>query len=252
MDATAQLKGMLGISGDVNSSASQEKVQQSQSQQSTNNNKSKRNKQKNQQKKQTNQQNKSSSNNRTNKKKNKNKQHQSKPPDTNFAWSAFQSSPDASKLPIPAFLSTEQSNTTNQALPESSHSTSDLQKRTVSHSSQATPAQTMESKTGVNLAALTSSPSPKPALSKMTQQQIPNPRLPPNYPPPQAPPGYITIQVQVPPYLAPDRQMIVQTPPNGYPVQVVVPQGIPPGAIIPVHVPAVPLHMMPPPTQQTR
>jgi hypothetical protein len=70
-------------------------------------------------------------------------------------------------------------------------------------------------------------------------------------PPPAPPPGYMEIQVQVPPYLPPNRQMLVQTM-GGYPVQVTVPQGIPLGAIIPVHVLAAPLHMMPPPSQGAR
>ena len=44
----------------------------------------------------------------------------------------------------------------------------------------------------------------------------------------QYPPGYMTINVQVP-HLLPGRHMFVNTPPNGYPVQIVVPEGIPPG-----------------------
>jgi hypothetical protein len=62
----------------------------------------------------------------------------------------------------------------------------------------------------------------------------------PTYPPPP-PPGYILLQVQVPPGLLPGRQMIVSTP-SGFPLQVVVPDGIPAGAWIPVHVPANPPH----------
>ena len=65
-----------------------------------------------------------------------------------------------------------------------------------------------------------------------------------------APPGYITIQVQVPMQLMPGRQMLVSTP-TGYPVQVVVPEGIPGGAIIPVHVPIQPMHHMMAPQQQS-
>jgi len=55
----------------------------------------------------------------------------------------------------------------------------------------------------------------------------------------------MTIQVQVPMNLLPGRQMYVNTP-AGFPVQIVVPQGIPPGMFIPVHIPAPPMHMMPP------
>ena len=86
----------------------------------------------------------------------------------------------------------------------------------------------------------------------------PYPQLPPGQPqshvphnPYASPPGYVTIQVQVPPNLImPGRTMIVPSP-AGYPVQIAVPDGVLPGMIIPVHVPiGLPLHMMPPPSQQ--
>ena len=83
---------------------------------------------------------------------------------------------------------------------------------------------------------------------------VPNPHLPHtnnntiNNNPYASPPGYMTIQVQVPPNLImPGRTMIVPSP-AGYPVQIAIPDGVLPGMIIPVHVPmGPPLHMMPPP-----
>jgi len=57
----------------------------------------------------------------------------------------------------------------------------------------------------------------------------------------QPPMGYVTVQVQVPQGLMPDRTMVV-TSPAGYPVQIIVPEGVLPGMIIPVHVPAA--HLM--------
>ena len=257
----------------------------------------------------------------------------------NFAWSAFQSSPDASKLPIPAFspfanpksevaVSTEAveehaenalasllpvgTTSNNETAPdlENVPKAEDLEEAAISAAKKeimpgedGTKIADEEepesgpppSKTGINLAALTSagaadvSASPKlsgasgtappmsvtstPQLeqphvtqSAMTQHHQPPPHMNYQYHPhhhnpyhhmnphPHAyhapPPGYMTIQVQVPPVLMPGRQMVVQSP-AGYPVQVVVPNGIPPGMVIPVHVPAgPPLHMMPPQQQQ--
>ena len=62
---------------------------------------------------------------------------------------------------------------------------------------------------------------------------------------PQHPVQYVTIQVQVPPTLLPNRQMVVVSP-MGYPVQVRVPDGVPPGMVIPVHVPMTPPPQQPP------
>jgi len=87
-----------------------------------------------------------------------------------------------------------------------------------------------------------------PNLQHQHQHQHQHQNLPPHsqmfQPVPQLPPAYMTIQVQVPMTLLPGRQMIV-TAPNGLTVQIVVPQGVPPGAIIPVHIPTVPMPMMP-------
>ena len=79
-----------------------------------------------------------------------------------------------------------------------------------------------------------------PPFSSPQHQQFASPQHQQQY----IPPGYMTIQVQVPPHLMPERLMIVHTP-AGYPVQVIVPEGVPPGMIIPVLVPAAPAHMMP-------
>jgi hypothetical protein len=78
---------------------------------------------------------------------------------------------------------------------------------------------------------------------------------------PPPPPGYVTMHVQVPyQQLGPGRQMLVQTTAvNGMilPVQVTVPPNVPPGAIIPVHIPTMPIHnnnnnnMMPSPPSTT-
>jgi hypothetical protein len=273
----------------------------------------------------------------------------------NFAWSAFQSSPDASKLPIPAFLHTaenarfghaessspallrptlsyanaartvaEKSEREGEPGPQTSHrkgdspNPPDLANTVVEHQVTDAPLETFStetitasttnvpitptaqvtedppiSKTGINLAALASVTSPPttsvrsptlqspPHPSPMHQhphqppvlfhtpphpQSHPQPpahalahnphRSPypphphyggPQHSPPFAPPGFVTIQVQVPSVLLPGRQMVV-TSPAGYPVQITVPDHVPPGAILPVHVPnGLPLHMMPPP-----
>lgn len=266
--------------------------------------------------------------------KDKDNQKQSAGKDTkdNFAWSAFQSSPDASKLPIPAFSpftnpknevavstaaveehaegalaallpSTTVANTGAAPNLQSVLKAEDVEKQTITEAKKestdvgetakeedAAESGPPPSKTGINLAALTSASadaSPKltggsgvtpttssvstPQLeqqqanqSPATQHQQPGPHMNYQYHHPHhnpyhpmnphgyhaPPPGYMTIQVQVPPILMPGRQMVVQSP-AGYPVQVVVPNGIPPGMVIPVHVPAgPPLHMMPPQQQQ--
>lgn len=224
--------------------------------------------------------------NSTNKRKNKKK---NKKDDEFHAWSAFQSSPDASKLPMPSFSPAAESSTTEApATPLKSDvvvTASVDHTTTPTATTQEQPTQSQEetneplpSETGVNLAALALSPpsvTPTPAttpnLAPAQAHLLPPPQqhpqhLPPPYgaapppppfnqpPPPPlppfgspygTPPGYVTIQVRVPPTIhATNRQMVVNAP-GGYPVQVAVPPGIPPGAVIPVHVPA-PLHMMPP------
>lgn len=213
----------------------------------------------------------------------------------NFAWSAFQSSPDASKLPIPAFSPAinekESVTTTNKVadtaevavVSESNASEGEASKLVVEGEETTTV-----SKTGVNLAAalaqkndpstLDSTQTPSSSGSLVHQQTLPaggnfsfltqsnfpdsaSPSLNPQRPPmqmlhpqhpdayapmPPPPPGYITIHVQVPAVLLPGNTMIVNSP-YGYPVPVVIPDGIPPHSIIPVHVPAPPHLMHPPP-----
>ena len=63
----------------------------------------------------------------------------------------------------------------------------------------------------------------------MQQQQNTN-----NNPPP--PPGFMTIMVQVPPSLGPNRQMVVYVNPS-YPIQVTIPPGLQPGTLVPVYCP---------------
>eukprot|EP00980_Cylindrotheca_fusiformis_P026422 scaffold16150_cov112-Cylindrotheca_fusiformis.AAC.1 len=58
------------------------------------------------------------------------------------------------------------------------------------------------------------------------------------------PPGFMTIQVEVPMNLGPSRQLFVYVTPT-YPIQLVVPQGIPPGTIIPVYIPIPPAPIYP-------
>lgn len=231
----------------------------------------------------------------------KKKQQKKKKESENFAWSAFQSSPDASKLPMPAFYSpatasdnkkTESNN--NEATIDNKRDvnptpvTLDMSERAEREQKNEEPEVPM-SKTGINLAAaLTEQPvsnrstspsstqqnfvhptltspnhippypymgSPNITLHHYQQLQPPHLQYPPPSPhmnihhPPPTPPGYVTIQVQVPPVLLPGRQMVV-TSPAGYPVQVVVPNNVLPGMILPVHVPiGPPMHMMPPPSQ---
>jgi hypothetical protein len=67
---------------------------------------------------------------------------------------------------------------------------------------------------------------------------------PPNQPP-APPPGFMTIQVQVPMNLGPSRQVFVYVTP-AYPIQLIVPHGIPPGTIISVYIPHPPMGYPPP------
>mmetsp|Transcript_17254 Transcript_17254/g.21522 ORF Transcript_17254/g.21522 Transcript_17254/m.21522 type:complete len:224 (+) Transcript_17254:184-855(+) len=65
-----------------------------------------------------------------------------------------------------------------------------------------------------------------------------------------APPQHlVTIQVQVPYNLPPNRQMVIRTP-AGYPMSFLVPEGVLPGMVIPVNVPVPNQFSMPPPQQQ--
>jgi Proline-rich nuclear receptor coactivator motif len=224
-------------------------------------------------------------------------------PPQNYAWSAFQASPDASALPVPAFHSNstkDLSNASNTAQMEarqlslsllgasfeSKHSETppleiinalraeDLEAQQIAAAEQAknsqksanadTPGKRVEnqkvlSESGINLAAIASSPPSHASLTPRTPAVYNTPNsfstpqsashiLPshlafnsPPLPPPQLPNHYhVPIQVQVPPLLGPDRLMIVHSP-SGYPVQIVVPEGIPPGMVIPVYIPAGPM-----------
>lgn len=318
-EATAALKGMLGIGGSTLSQTPQKQETNVKGKGGKNNKNrsgsaSKRNKTPS--KKETGK----------GKKKGNNKQ----PQKENFAWSAFQASPDASALPLPAFASPTDSsrklNETAKQLDENKLSklfitmdhrdpvvpdpidiskaprAEDLEAQVIAAAAKAAESSSKSSKpvvdgqhqtstntedqepnivvsnSGVNLAALTSplsnkergeedhtapgqlappvqqifeeappaTPFSSPNQSSTApfqspgamQQQIQNSYMQPSV-------GYVTIQVQVPPLLPPDRRMIV-TSPAGYPVQIVVPEGVPPGMIIPVHIPSAPLIQSPP------
>jgi hypothetical protein len=204
----------------------------------------------------------------------------------NFAWSAFQASPDASSLPIPAFspaitepeptVDVSASTTSVPVTEERSDIADDttrtrdavVEEKTVDEppvQEEEQEEEALVSNTGINLAALTASPpshtatNPTPRHTALSQaaayEQPVHHHHAPHYP---QPPHFMTIQVQVPPVLMPGRQMVVASP-MGYPVQVTVPEGVPPGMVIPVHVPAYghpgphmmpgtrpPPHMMPP------
>jgi hypothetical protein len=227
------------------------------------------------------------------------------PPKSNevFAWSAFQASPDASALPIPAFtspttsLNAETDGTVNEldakltalltGTPSSNEHRSttseppppellnapraeDLEAQVIAEAVRAAAANASEagqaaetqdnkedepvSESGINLAAIAASPPTKPSPAVPPPQNVgnlppPTPfsspaqysnLFPPQHNPYQMQPDYVTIQVQVPPILPPDRRMVVPSP-AGYPVQIIVPDGVPPGMVIPVHVPAGPL-----------
>ncbi|KAI2495263.1 hypothetical protein MHU86_19274 [Fragilaria crotonensis] len=114
------------------------------------------------------------------------------------------------------------------------------------------------SEKGINLAALAASPTSNPqypprvhgaGLLAPPPTPFSSPQLPPRYlshghfsspPPQQLPQSYVTMQVQVPPILGPDRRLVVHSP-AGYPVQILIPDGVPPGMVIPVHVPTSPM-----------
>mmetsp|Transcript_26390 Transcript_26390/g.39987 ORF Transcript_26390/g.39987 Transcript_26390/m.39987 type:complete len:370 (+) Transcript_26390:241-1350(+) len=317
-EATAALKGMLGIGGDsvTQTPKKKEKKETNAKGKGGKNNKSRPGS--------ASKRNKTPSKNESGKgKKRNNKQ----PQKENFAWSAFQASPDASALPIPAFASPDSSRKLNETakqldekklsklsiavdqrdpvapdpidiskapraedleaqviaeaekaagnITKSNQPTSDCKEKEATKSDE-TLIEVSDS--GVNLAALASplsiketregdlshgahgastlpiqndalpstpfsspnqtSTAPYQSPGAMQQQQqIHNAYMQPSM-------GYVTIQVQVPPVLMPDRRMVV-TSPAGYPVQIVVPEGVPPGMIIPVHVPTAPLIQSP-------
>jgi hypothetical protein len=297
-EATAALKGMLGIGGGGAAPAtpkeSGKKSKKGKGKQS--NNSTPKRTTKNSDNNNTHNQNPKS----TGKGKKKDNT-QGQPRKENFAWSAFQASPDASALPLPAFISSASSlratNDLATKLDPDKLSTllsgagqptdmpppiemlnapraEDLEAQQIAAAEKAAEpvVETVKkaepekpvSASGINLAAIAASPpsrsrpappNPPPASSLTPatpfsspaaqygspspyrgQQQQQSPFLPPS-------PGYVTIQVQVPPILGPDRRMVVASP-AGYPVQIMVPQGVPPGMVIPVHVPTGP--MMPP------
>lgn len=238
----------------------------------------------------------------------------------NFAWSAFQASPDASVLPLPTFVSSASTakpvisetialdsdkltallynmSTCESVDPEeisNAPRAEDLEARMIAAAQKqadiersdetglyhlaTTPEAELVSAGdldlavpgpvsggGINLAALASSPSliskektealtpdansgstPMALFNSPQQhQQQYHHYTSPQHQQQFIHPGYMTIQVQVPPYLMPGRCMVVHSP-AGFPVQVIVPEGIPPGMVIPVLVPDSPAHMMPP------
>jgi hypothetical protein len=289
-EATAALKGMLGIGGgDVAPATAPAAAAPS----SGKNHKPKgKNKKKNKKSPPPTKKDENKSSANSNKKKNKGgnvKQNDSK----YFAGSAFQSSaPDASHLPMPAFSpnpnleETEKTNSTKETLQAAIDS-----QEVATAPSLAPPVDKNEdavSKTGVNIAALSSSPKESPnmrpnnndtnTINHAMMLSSPPPPHPPHAIPPHhfqspphmshpqmpphasqmihpphplmpspPPPGYMTMHVQVPyQQLGPQRQMIIFGD-NGLPIQVTVPPGVPPGAIMPVHIPTMPQHMMPPP-----
>eukprot|EP00529_Nitzschia_sp_RCC80_P024756 CAMPEP_0113520216 /NCGR_PEP_ID=MMETSP0014_2-20120614/43952_1 /TAXON_ID=2857 /ORGANISM="Nitzschia sp." /LENGTH=448 /DNA_ID=CAMNT_0000418021 /DNA_START=178 /DNA_END=1524 /DNA_ORIENTATION=- /assembly_acc=CAM_ASM_000159 len=97
---------------------------------------------------------------------------------------------------------------------------------------------------GVGGPPMPSHPSPYASPPPQRQQQPPVPQHPP--PPPH---GYALIQVQVPPQIAGIGGPMMVPSPAGFPVQIMVPPGCAVGQVLPVHVPCVPLHMLPPPGQ---
>ncbi|KAI2499086.1 hypothetical protein MHU86_15416 [Fragilaria crotonensis] len=223
----------------------------------------------------------------------------------NFAWSAFQASPDASALPIPAFVSPVNSATGDESSAQLDPSqlisllsrsgdqqlnpvpveiinaprAEDLEAQQIAEAEKAKEAtpqvesqldantqneQALQeeakpvSEKGINLAALAASPTSNPqypprvhgaGLLAPPPTPFSSPQLPPRYlshghfsspPPQQLPQSYVTMQVQVPPILGPDRRLVVHSP-AGYPVQILIPDGVPPGMVIPVHVPTSPM-----------
>ena len=226
----------------------------------------------------------------------------------NFAWSAFQASPDASSLPIPAFLTPADSTTNDDsstkldpsqlisllsgsgdrrvdpcdpmpveimnapraedleaqqiAEAEKAKQTTahvEFRRETINKSEESAPEEAKPaSESGINLVALAASPAGNQQYPPQTQgaglpppppTPFSTPQAPHRYishghfsspPPQQLPQSYVTIQVQVPPILGPDRRLVVHSP-AGYPVQILVPDGVPPGMVIPVHVPTAPM-----------
>jgi hypothetical protein len=281
-DATAALKGMLGIGSSpaIVMESSTDSTAPVKEEQPT---KSKKKKKKKKQKDGAPQKTLAGKGQQASKKNNKQ--------DTSekFVWSAFQASPDASTLPIPAFspppkskralnpdAAAELTNATSNdpppvkvthtavpaenAKPKPNELETKKEDGKSENTTESPPVEEVTSNTGINLAALASPPSHQ----TTTVHQAPPQPVPPNYSPVNAPlqyqqqppppiynasppqqhPQFVMIQVQVPPVLLPGRQMVVASP-MGYPVQVRVPEGVPPGMVIPVHVPVAP-----PPQQQ--
>lgn len=317
-EATAALKGMLGIGGDST-------VSQIPKKENPSGGKGKKKRNKNKSSNSASRSGGKSSPVREPSRKSK-KKGEKKPPQPpqkeNFAWSAFQALPDASTLPLPAFTSpanstkavnekvknldsdklTQLFSAIDHGLPPrptpiditNAPRAEDLEAKVIAEAEKAAEnasdrknlevnTKSIEqedknaiSESGINLAAIAASPKTNEGKSGMHPPDSSASSLPPNppftspnqssFPPPpfhspvhmqqqQQPPhtqnpymqpnmGYITIQVQVPPGLGPDRTMVV-TSPAGYPVQIVVPEGVPPGMIIPVHVPTAPLLQSP-------
>jgi len=196
----------------------------------------------------------------------KGKQKPQKGASDNFAWSAFQSSPDASTLPIPTFSPAKKEKEVVSDKAPALQEAPDLQSRppqpeaaTLENSNSAAAPKPVQSKNEEVLASTAPQHTKTMDMNHATQQapmppfapqqQYPHP--PPTqyqqqYFPPPPPPGYVTIQLRVPENLDASRQMIVPSP-GGYPVQITVPTNIPPGMVIPVHVPTgPPLHVIPP------
>lgn len=197
----------------------------------------------------------------------------------NFAWSAFQSSPDASKLPMPDFspqpaekdpieevpaphdlVQTESEDKTPSVKTEKSTPSVKTEKsveptKVTELSPSVSPSfslperqQQFSGETGVNLAALAAEqgnvapPPPHPSFANYPPPYYHHhhPNMPPPPPNPyNAPPGFVTIQVRLPMVLPPDRTIVVPSP-SGYPISVCVPEGFMEGTVIPVNVPAGP------------
>jgi hypothetical protein len=198
----------------------------------------------------------SSKKNRKKKGKNENK------PQENFAWSAFQSSPDASKLPIPAFSSPADVGRTvvrvggdgpmpgilSQAPSGKIEGPADrLDGNIKTHApvvaveepepEDATP-EAPVSKTGVNLAALSANPPPEAPLNSPSTPYMDRSMMPQNppgaYNTPPMPPRY-----PHPGYSNPQQHHYPPPPPPGYvTVQVQVPPVLMPGRQMVVTSPA--------------
>jgi len=225
--------------------------------------------------------------------------------DNNFAWSAFQSSPDASALPIPTFASSSSILDTPDASkdkvpdkeemerlpailrgstgPSIQKDDSILQSMKTAHDLEEevlaslkphtplTPQHKEEQKevlekledtaSGINLAAFASADTHSPAHTPRQYQTPPGhffhqhqqypyhphphhlPASPHHYPPhpfsnhsPQHPTADITLPIQLPPVIPPNRHIMVPTP-SGY-IPVHVPENYSPGMIMPLTLPA--------------